>query len=150
MNISWSAYGTGPDPLTLSAALLAGLTLAAHGRPVLEMCAPNQPNTSDKTCIVDGDTIWLQGENIRLEGFDTPEPMTNLCGGEREKALAGKASARLEELLNNNEWTIERNGTDRYGRVLATIRIDGRDVGEWLVEERLARWWPDGEEWWCD
>ena len=67
----------------------------------------------------------------------------------REKELAALASARLRELLNANAWTIERSGMDRHGRTLATIRIGGRDVGEWLVEERLARWWPDGEEWWC-
>ncbi|WP_246018353.1 thermonuclease family protein [Pelagibacterium montanilacus] len=109
-----------------------------------------QPNTPDKTCIVDGDTIWLDGENIRLEGFDTPELQSAICGGQREVELAHRASSRLQELLNTNSWTVERSGTDRYGRTLATITIGGRDVGEWLVEERLARWWPDGEEWWCD
>ncbi len=135
---------------------LAGLALAlsltplpAVAQPFMEMCALGQPNTPTKTCIVDGDTLWLEGENIRLEGFDTPEPQTQICGGEREKALAADASARLMELLNTNTWTVERSGVDRYGRTLATIRIGGRDVGEWLVEERLARWWPDGEEWWC-
>ena len=114
------------------------------------MCSPYQPNTAEKTCVVDGDTIWLAGENIRLEGFDTPEPQTYICGGEREKALAARASARLIELLNTNLWTVRRSGADRYGRTLATVAIGGRDIGEWLVSERLARWWPDGEEWWCD
>lgn len=121
----------------------------AQAQLVLEMCSLNQRNTADKTCIVDGDTLWLNGEKIRLEGFDTPEPQTSICGGDQEKALAAQASARLQELLNDNEWTIERDGMDRNERTLATIRIGGRDVGEWLVEERLARWWPDGEEWWC-
>lgn len=131
---------------------LAALTVShsVGARPVMEMCAPYQPNTPAKTCVVDGDTIWLAGENIRLEGFDTPEPRTDICGGEREKALAARASMRLMELLNTNAWTVERSGTDRYGRILATIRIGARDVGEYLVEERLARWWPDGTEWWCD
>jgi len=128
---------------------LAFITPIANAQPLLEMCRPNQPNTSDKTCIVDGDTLWLNGENLRLEGFDTPEPQTEICGGDFERELAAQASARLVELLNTNTWTVERSGTDRYGRTLATIRIGGRDVGEWLVEERLARWWPDGEEWWC-
>ncbi|WMT91910.1 thermonuclease family protein [Pelagibacterium sp. H642] len=129
--------------------LLGASSISASAQPILDMCAPNQRNTPDKTCIVDGDTLWLNGENIRLEGFDTPEPQTNICGGDQEKALAAQASARLRELLNGNEWTIERDGMDRNGRTLATIRIGGRDVGEWLVEERLARWWQDGEEWWC-
>jgi endonuclease YncB( thermonuclease family) len=57
-------------------------------------------NSPHKTCIVDGDTLWLNGENIRLKDFDTPEPQTQICGGEREVALAHKASARLLQILN--------------------------------------------------
>ena len=138
------------DALILAMILLGASIMPVAAQSFLEMCAPGQPNTPTKTCIVDGDTLWLNGENIRLEGFDTPEPMTAICGGEREKALAAQASARLRELLNTNAWTIERAGVDRHGRTLATIRIGDRDVGEWLVGERLARWWPNGEEWWCD
>ena len=116
----------------------------------LEMCGA-RPNTADKTCVVDGDTLWLRGENIRLRDFDTPEPQTQICGGAAEIALAHQASARLLELLNNHQWTIERFGYDGTSsrRRLATIRIDGRDVGDILIEEGLARRWPDGEEFWC-
>ena len=32
----------------------------------LAICGAWQPNTSDKTCIVDGDTLWLNGHNTRL------------------------------------------------------------------------------------
>jgi micrococcal nuclease len=116
----------------------------------LEMC-DNRPNTVDKSCVVDGDTIWLDGENIRLKDFDTPEPQTQICGGAGEVALAHRASARLQDLLNSNEWTIERFGLDgtRSRRTLATIRINGRDVGDILIAEGLARRWPNGREFWC-
>jgi endonuclease YncB( thermonuclease family) len=125
-------------------------TASYADNPTLQMCG-NRANTADKTCLVDGDTLWLQGENIRLKDFDTPEPQSAICGGEREKALAHQASARLLELLNGNEWTIERFGYDSTSskRRLATIRINGRDVGDILIEERLARRWPDGDEFWC-
>jgi endonuclease YncB( thermonuclease family) len=107
-------------------------------------------NTSSKTCVVDGDTLWLSGTDYRLKDFDTPEPQTNICGGSAEVALAHRASARLLQLLNGSSWTIETFGMDETGRrVLATIRIDGRDVGDILIAERLARRWPDGDEWWC-
>lgn len=36
------------------------------------------------TCVVDGDTIWYQGENLRLQSYDTPEPYTGICGGDAE------------------------------------------------------------------
>lgn len=134
--------------LALAAILLAFPAYAQ--RVQLEMCGRNQPNTPDKTCVVDGDTVWLNGMNLRLLDFDTPEPQTNICGGEREIALANQASARLLELLNTNDWTVETFGTDRYDRTLATIRIDGVDVGDILISENLARRWPDGPEWWCD
>lgn len=97
----------------------------------------------------DGDTIWFQGLNLRLESFDTPEPNTDICGGAAEVALARRVSARLLDLLNSNPFTVQTGGTDRYGRVLATIRIAGRDVGHILIDEGLARRWPDGREWWC-
>ena len=101
------------------------------------------------TCVVDGDTIWLQGVNLRLESYDTPEPHNDICGGQAEVALAKRASARLVQLLNSNTFTVTTSGEDRYGRVLATIRIGGTDVGDILISEGLARRWPDGHEFWC-
>lgn len=136
--------------LLLAIVALAVLSMPVAAQPRLEMCG-NRPNTADKTCIVDGDTLWLQGENIRLKDFDTPEPQTQICGGRAEVALAHQASARLLELLNSYPWTIEYFGYDSTSskRRLATIRINGTDVGDILISERLARRWPDGDEWWC-
>ena len=133
----------------LSLLLLISVPAYANGF-TLEKCG-NRPNTPDKTCVVDGDTLWLAGENIRLQAFDTPEPQTAICGGAAEVALAHLASDRLLQLLNENEWTIERFGLDntRSKRRLATIRIGGRDVGDILIEEGLARSWPHGAEFWC-
>ena len=103
-----------------------------------------------QTCVVDGDTIWLEGQNLRLASYDTPEPYDGICGGAAEVALAKKASARLLQLLNDSAITVETFGLDNTGkRTLATIRINGQDVGDILIAEKLARRWPDGEEWWC-
>ena len=101
------------------------------------------------TCVVDGDTVWLDGVNLRLESYDTPEPYDDICGGAAEVALAKRASARLLELLNSYPIAVETAGADRHGRTLATIRIAGRDVGDILIEEGLARRWPNGQEFWC-
>jgi len=130
------------------AALMASPALAAN--PSMSICAPKQRNTPTKTCIVDGDTIWLNGQNLRMKDYDTPEPSTAICGGAAEVALAKRATARLRDLLNANSWTVETFGRDRHGRTLATIRINGMDVGDILILEQLARRWPDGHEWWCE
>lgn len=131
----------------MAIAIAVGLTAPAFAQQ-FDMCNGRR-NTPTKTCVVDGDTVWLNGQNLRLKSFDTPEPQTAICGGAAEVALAKRASARLLELLNGNQWTVETFGRDRNGRILATIRINGVDVGDILISERLARKWPDGEEWWC-
>jgi endonuclease YncB( thermonuclease family) len=119
--------------------------VASEMRAQFRMCGSGQRHT----CVVDGDTIWLEGINMRLQAYDTPEPYNDICGGAQEVALAKRASARLLELLNANSFSVETSGTDRYDRTLATIRIDGTDVGDILISEGLARRWPDGPEFWC-
>lgn len=108
------------------------------------MCGRSRNN-----CVVDGDTVWLDGVNLRLQSYDTPEAHNDICGGTAEIELAGRASARLLDLLNSNPITVETASQDRYGRTLATILINGKDVGDTLIAEGLARRWPDGDEWWC-
>lgn len=135
-----STRTTAPAPISTAMAAQA----PGEYRVNFRMCGRDRV-----TCIVDGDTIWLEGQNLRLESYDTPEPYNDICGGQAEVDLAHRASARLLELLNSNSFTVDYHGTDRYGRTLATIRIGGRDVGDILIDEGLARRWPNGREFWC-
>lgn len=115
----------------------------------LTFCSTQRSNTSARTCVVDDDTLWLNGVNIRLKDFDTPESHRNICGSFVEIDLAHAATNRLQELLNGNAWTIEAFGIDGTGgRRLAKIKINGEDVGDILIREGLARRWPDGPEFW--
>ena len=88
------------------------------------------------TCLVDGDTIWIDGKKLRMSGYDTPEPTTSICGGSEEVKLAHRATARALELMNSSSWTVEYSGDldNTRTRELVTIRIDGRDLGDILVE----------------
>jgi micrococcal nuclease len=124
------------------------ILLALSATPVfaIEKCG----SAKRVTCVVDGDTIWFKGEKIRMMGYDTPEPQTNICGGNRERKLAAKASERVAQLLTENDYSIDRQGEDKYGRTLANITIAGRDIGDILIAEGLARSWPDGPEFWCE
>lgn len=89
--------------------------------------------------VVDGDTIKAPyGVTYRLMGFDTPETRFAKCDAERELGFAAKE--RLEELLNASEVKVLESGKrDKYGRTLAHVTADGRDVGDILIEEGLAR-----------
>ena len=42
-----------------------------------------------------------------------------------------------------------RRPRDRYGRTLAWVILDGRDLGDSLVAARLARFWDGRRRSWC-
>ncbi len=132
----------------LAAALLIALCLPAHAIDI-DMCKQGRPRI---TCVVDGDTLWLDGQKLRVRGYDTPEPQLQVCGGTFERELAKQASARFLALLNSDTVVFDVGGYESKSsnRRLVDIYVNGRNVGEILVEERLARRWPEGEEWWCE
>lgn len=99
------------------------------------------------TCVVDGDTVWFKGEKMRLHGFNTPEVSNPKC--RKEARLAAKATKLLQRILNTNEWSISRHGSDRYGRTLAEFHIGGETAGDILIREGLAHRWEGYKEEWC-
>jgi endonuclease YncB( thermonuclease family) len=57
-----------------------------------------------------------------------------------EYRLGLRAKARLKQLVKSGKITLERGlGREHYGRELARLRIDGRDVGDILMAEGLAK-----------
>jgi len=100
-------------------------------------------------CVVDGDTIWLQGENIRIADIDAPETHEYRCAS--EKALGDRATKRLLQLVNSGSITLKSidRDADVYGRKLRLVFVDGKDVGDTLVNEGFARYYEGGKRPWC-
>ncbi|WP_271166918.1 thermonuclease family protein [Hansschlegelia plantiphila] len=94
--------------------------------------------------VIDGDTIDIDGERIRLTSedgpIDAPEMHRAKCPLELFRAQA--ARERLIAIMAPNDFTIERRGKDRYGRTVGVIYSEGKDVGAELVREGHARPWP--------
>jgi micrococcal nuclease len=100
-------------------------------------------------CVVDGDTMWLDGVKIRIADIDAPEIHPPRC--ELEEKLGLAAQLRLQAELNVGPFLlnpVERD-EDKYGRKLRIIARDGRSVGMTLVSEGLARAWNGRREPWC-
>jgi endonuclease YncB( thermonuclease family) len=106
-------------------------------------------NGGGQNCVVDGDTIWLRGEKIRIADIDTPETHEPQCASERQ--LGDRATQRLHEILEGGPITLETidRDSDQYGRLLRIVKVDGRSVGNTLVDEGLARWYGNGRQPWC-
>lgn len=68
------------------------------------------------TCVVDGDTFWLDGIKYRISDIDTPEISEPRCASERE--LGERAKYRLQSLLNGGAFGLKAGlrDEDKYGR----------------------------------
>lgn len=101
-------------------------------------------------CVVDGDTIWMDGIKIRVADIDAPETHPSRCPQEAE--LGNRATERLYELVNQGPLTAEPSGfrdEDRHGRKLRILVRHGQSLGGILVQEGLARPWDGSRHPWC-
>jgi endonuclease YncB( thermonuclease family) len=102
------------------------------------------------SCVVDGDTFWLEGRKIRVADIDTPEITRSKCPAEYR--LGMQATYRFRDLLNAGPFelrTLPGRSIDRYGRELRVVLRSGRSIGDLLVKEGLARVWLGRREPWC-
>lgn len=77
--------------------------------------------------VVDGDTLRIDGERIRLLGIDAPE----IHGCRQDRVCVpgdGNASKRSLETMMGGRISVQRVGQDRYGRTLAQVYVGGRNV----------------------
>ncbi len=136
-------------------ALVGGLFAVYWPQPASTTNTSSTAANCQITHVVDGDTLDLkcsgtQIERIRIMGYDTPETYYAACPA--EKRLGDEATERLRGLAASTPITqVERNGTDRYDRVLARIWIGGVDLAETMVSEGLAVRYNGGKRInWCD
>jgi endonuclease YncB( thermonuclease family) len=96
-------------------------------------CTGQQPFTGLVSRVVDGDMIHVQRDNepekVRLEGIDAPE-MGQSFGPKAREVLMKKILARTV--------TVKPTGTDKYGRTLAVVWIDDRNINLEMVAEGWA------------
>lgn len=130
--------------------------LLAERKKILATRDPAQPRMAlcgegqRVSCVVDGDTIWLRGEKIRVADIDTPEVGEPQCDAEYQ--LGMQATYRLRDLLNEAPWSVKSIGNrdaDQYGRSLRVLTRAGQSIGDMLVSEGLARTWTGSREPWC-
>ena len=146
-------------PSAEPAAASNGSRLPAVVKPGINSFGPTDASLrSGRVEAVDGDTIRLDGKSYRLAGIDMPESGARAkCAAEREKAEA--ATRRLREIVARGGLRLERvscncpagaEGTEQcnFGRLCGVLTSSGRDVGQTLIGEGLARAYNCGA-WHC-
>lgn len=94
--------------------------------------------------VLDGDTLELAGERVRLIGIDAPEGRQLCQRGDREWACGDDAAAALDEMIAGMEVRCDVLGRDRWGRALALCFADGVELNREMVREGWAlAWYPE-------
>ena len=114
--------------------LLAIITSDAYAIP-----RTAQPEILGTATVIDGDTIEIHGQRIRLHGVDAPESFQECLSSNRTSWRCGQRAALvLAERIANTPIRCRSLDRDRYGRIIAVCFKGGEDLSQWLVANGWA------------
>jgi endonuclease YncB( thermonuclease family) len=89
--------------------------------------------------VIDGDTIEIHGERIRLDAIDAPESRQLCFHTDGTSWRCGQKSAlALADLIGRSTIHCEPRGHDRYQRIIAICFRNGININAWMVEQGWA------------
>lgn len=92
-----------------------------------------------RASVIDGDTIEINGQHIRLLGIDAPEKAQSCYRQSGEPWRCGPAAAiALSEFIGFQPVNCLPKNIDRYGRTVAKCLVNGNDIEEYLVRNGYA------------
>jgi endonuclease YncB( thermonuclease family) len=95
---------------------------------------PPGPRLTGPARVLDGDSLALAGEQVRLFGIDAPEARQVCRDGAGRPYRCGRVAARsLAAATAGRTVACARLERDRYDRQVALCAADGRDLGEAMV-----------------
>ena len=91
-------------------------------------------NAGERCLAIDGDTLVCNRQKVRL---------TNVYAAELDEPGGRAAKQRLRSVISSGDVTLRPLGTDRYGRILAEVYVDGRRIEQSDIGPRAGR----GAQW---
>ncbi len=88
--------------------------------------------------VVDGDSLEVAGQRIRLHGIDAPERRQTCVADGSRWSCGERAAQALAAGISERTIACTEKDVDRYGRIVAICRVDGVDLNAWLVTEGWA------------
>ena len=93
---------------------------------------------SQELRVVDGDTIYLNGDKIRFSGIDTPELKQTCIKAGFIVSCGVTAKEILIEKISDNKVECISEGKDQYKRILAECFVNDESLSSYLVRSGYA------------
>lgn len=124
--------------LLVAVALVAG-DLPGNGATPERGTGMQEAGITGRASVIDGDTLEIHGQRIRLSGVDAPEAGQPCFHANDKPWRCGQIAAlALADRIGHAPVSCRRTGTDPYGRMVAICRNGGEDLGEWMVAQGWA------------
>ena len=128
-------------PVLLAAAALAatGVTIGGLSSELFGRTTPTPERMSAEAAavtVIDGETLRLGAQVVRLRGVDAPSRL-DLCRG--GPGCGGAAAAALAALVRDRRVDCRLTSRDRQGRPLGTCEANGADLSRAIVASGWAR-----------
>ena len=100
---------------------------------VLNTSVQSQKLIKGKAKVIDGDTIHIGNNKIRLHGIDAPE-QKQTCSFEGNEWNCGQdATFFLSNLINKKSVSCRVNDIDQYKRLVAVCFIDNININQIMI-----------------
>ncbi len=91
-----------------------------------------------RATVIDGDTIEIRGQRVRLFGIDSPESAQLCQAGQKPYRCGQQAALALADRIGERTVRCQERDKDRHGRVVAVCYVGSEDLDRWMVEQGWA------------
>ena len=126
-------------PVTGEVVVVFGYIMAAIVMAMVAMPARAEMVLEGPARVIDGDTIEIKGQRIRLHGIDAPESRQQCLDQAGYSYACGKAATEsLRAFLLHTPVKCLSDSYDRYKRLIAIREVQGTNINAWMVKSGWA------------